>query len=518
MARLAGNSAEAKIKLGMIPVIEHTGLLSEQQRLVLRAATGSGQSAIEAFQRWRALMPLDAIEHSALRVIPLLLALVKREGLDDPDLRRMKGIERHIWASNTLRFKQLFQALTAIRRAGAPFVVLKGAALFATMPEIAALRTSGDYDVLVDPSHMGAVRRELEAAGFTMKGFSFDDLDGELQSSTTGSAPITLVGSSDEVDIHWRVLPNLRDPKLTERIIRCSEEGALHQYKVPIPSPVHQLFTCLARCERWDKDECFTRLLEAYFLLSKCGDRLDWVELERLIAQYRLEAWASAFFSELVKATDIGVPVAVRKPPRPWWFMLKKEWTVRGTPPSERTDLERWLLQYNDARFSRSSPDDWRLTLREALVATGGRGDRSLEAYWRSASRRTSNKSNGRIKFLYGFSFPEKWGRWTDGHWALAIIPLNSEQKKGAPVQIRGHVLNSGQLTRIFMSGGIERKKLEVPQGQSDAVLSLRLQSLEALDGDGLLALWLPDAISPKALGMSGDYRMLSLGIHRIWF
>lgn len=498
----------------MLSVVKHTGLLSEQQRLLLRAATSSGQPAIDAFRRWRAQVPFDAIEHSALRVVPLLLALVKREGLDDPDLRRMKGIERHIWASNTLRFKQLFQALTAIRRAGAPFVLLKGAALLARMPEIAALRTSGDYDILVDPSYMGAVRRELEAAGFTMKGFSFDDLEGELQSSSTGSAPITLVGSSDEVDIHWRALPNLRDPRLTERIIGCAEEGALHQHKVPIPSLVHQLFTCLARCEPWDKDECLTRLLEAYFLLSKYGDQLDWVELEKLIAQYRLEAWASAFFAELITATDFIVPAAVRKQLRPWSFMLKKEWAVRGTPPFERTDLQRWLLQYNDARFSRSSPDDWMLTLREAWLAT--RGGKSLEALWRSASHRDSGKSNGRVKFLYGFSFPEKWGRWTDGHWAIAIIPLNEEQKKWAPVEIRGHVLNSGRLTRIFMTGGIERIKLEVPQGQTDVVLSLRLQSREALGGDGLLILWLPDAISPKALGMSGDYRMLSLGIHRI--
>lgn len=44
------------------------------------------------------------------------------------------------------------------------------------MPEFAALRASGDYDVLVDPSHIGAARRELEAVGFTMSAFSFDDL------------------------------------------------------------------------------------------------------------------------------------------------------------------------------------------------------------------------------------------------------------------------------------------------------------------------------------------------------
>lgn len=493
----------------------HTTLLGEPQRLLLKAVTGSGQPAVDAFRRWRALVPFDAIEHSALRVVPLLLALVKREGLDDPDLLRMKGIERHIWASNTLRFKQLFQALTAIRRTGAPFVLLKGAALLARMPEMAALRTNGDYDVLVDPSYMEALRPELEAAGFVMGGFSFDDWGSELQGSTTAGVPITLGGSAGEVDIHWRALPNLRDPKLTKRILSSAEEGALHHHKVPIPSLAHHLFICLARCEPWDKDECLTRLLEAYFLLSKCGEKLDWVELEALVAQYRLEAWASAFFEELVAATGIAVPAAARRGLRPWSLMLRKEWKVRGIAPSERTDLQLWLLQHNDARFSRRDPGDWTLTLREALLAARNQDGENIEALWRSASRRASSEPDGRRKFLYGFSFPEKWGRWTEGHLALAVIPLNSEQKQGAPVEIRGHVLNSDRLTRIFMAGGRESKKLDVPKGQTDVTLSLRLQPLDTLGGDGLLALWLPDAISPKALGMSGDYRALSLAIHR---
>ena len=220
-----------------------TALLDEPHRLLLKAVTGSGQPAVNAFRQWRALVPFDEIEHSALRVIPLLLALVKREGLDDPDLLRMKGIERHIWASNTLRFKQLFQALTAIRRTGSPFVLLKGAALLARMPEMAALRTNGDYDVLIDPTYMDALRPELEAAGFVMRGFSFNDWGGELQSSPTAGIPLAPAGSAADVDIHWRALPHLRDPELTERILSFAEEGDAPSAKgadtEPGASPLH---------------------------------------------------------------------------------------------------------------------------------------------------------------------------------------------------------------------------------------------------------------------------------------
>lgn len=496
-------------------VTARTTLLGEPQRLLLKAVTGSGKPAVDAFRRWRALVPFDEIEHSAIRVIPLLLALVKREGLEDPDLQRMKGIERHIWASNTLRFKQLFQALAAIRRTGASFVLLKGAALLARSPEMAALRTNGDYDVLVDPSYMEALRRELGSAGFTMGGFSFDDWGGELQSSPTAGVPIALTGSAAEVDIHWRALPHLRDPKLTERILRSAEEGALHQEKVPIPSLAHQLFISLARCEPWDKDECLTRILEAYFLLSKCGDRLDWYELERLIAHYGLEACASAFFEELAAATGIVAPAAVRRGLPPKSFMLQREWKARGIAPSKRTDLQNWLLHHNDVLFSRRDASDWRLTLREATLATINPQGMNLSAIWQSVSGRTFSQSDGRRKFLYGFSFPENWGRWTEGRLALAVIPLNDAQRNGAPVEIHGRVLNPSRRTRIFMAGGMGIRKLRVPRGQTDVTLSLPLKSLETLGGDGLLALWLPDAISPTALGMGRDHRALSFAFYR---
>jgi len=104
----------------------------------------------------------------------------------------------------------------------------------------------------------------------------------------------------------------------------------------------------------------------------------------------------------------------------------------------------------------------------------------------------------------------------TEGRFALAVIPLNDEQKNGAPVEIRGHVLDTGRPTRIFMAGGRGRTKLELAPGEIDVTLSVPLQPLEALGGDGLLALWLPDAIAPVALGTGHEQRTLSLAIHRV--
>jgi len=155
------------------------------------------------------------------------------------------------------------------------------------------------------------------------------------------------------------------------------------------------------------------------------------------------------------------------------------------------------------------------LTLREALLATINPQGVNLSAIWQSVSARTFSQPDGRRKFLYGFSFPENWGRWTEGRLALAVIPLNDEQRNGAPVEIHGRVLNPSRRTRIFMAGGMGINKLRVRGGQTDVTLSLSLKPLERLGGDGLLALWLPDAVSPTELGMGRDHRALSFAFYR---
>lgn len=491
-----------------------SGLLAEPQRLVLEAVTGTGPVAVEAFRRWRTLVPFDNIEHSALRVIPLILALLKREGIDDPDLRRMKGIERHIWASNTLRLKHLFQAIEAIQKARAPFVVIKGGALQARIPEIAGLRTNGDYDLLIDPAYLQSVRRELEAADFVTPGFSFDDWE-DLRGSNTAGVPIVRRGTVAEIDIHWRALPYLRDPELTKVILKGAEKAPLLQHQVPIPSLAHHLFICVARCEPWNPDECLTRVLEAHFLLSRQNNAVDWIEVQRLISKYRLEACAAAFFAEIPSTPEICIPDSVRKGLSPWAVRLQKDWTTRAVAPPKRTELQRWLIHNTDVRYSRKKNTDWAPSLREAVLATNNHDGAKLPAIWRSASRRVSGLSTGRRRFLYGFSIPEVWGRWTEGKLAYAVIPLNSEERAGRPVEIKCHALDPIRPTTVYLTGGRESQKTVIEKGQTEVTLTVALRSLSNLDGDGLLALWLPDAVTPRQLGINTDDRPLCLAFHR---
>ena len=103
-------------------------LLDEAASLVLRAVSLRGPDAVDAFRRWRTLVKLDDAGRAASRVLPLLVELVQREGIDDPDLQRMQGVGRHIWTQNTLNVRLLLAALDALDAAGIRPMLLKGIA------------------------------------------------------------------------------------------------------------------------------------------------------------------------------------------------------------------------------------------------------------------------------------------------------------------------------------------------------------------------------------------------------
>lgn len=121
-------------------VVTEGGLLSPSARLLLRAISHKGPEAVAAFREWRAIGPLDAAHGESHRILPLLVELIAREGLEDADLARMRGVAKQVWTNNVLRMRLLFDTLDLLDSCGIGAVLMKGAALFARAPELGASR------------------------------------------------------------------------------------------------------------------------------------------------------------------------------------------------------------------------------------------------------------------------------------------------------------------------------------------------------------------------------------------
>jgi hypothetical protein len=98
-------------------------------------------------------------------------------------------------------------AWQALRDAGVPCLVLKGAALAALSTGRCEVRGGGDIDLLVDPIHMPAAHRALTAAGwYPSPGKTVDPGPGAGWAWTRfSSRERTYVGPNHDIDLHWRI-------------------------------------------------------------------------------------------------------------------------------------------------------------------------------------------------------------------------------------------------------------------------------------------------------------------------
>ncbi|RYG00269.1 MAG: hypothetical protein EON94_09795, partial [Caulobacteraceae bacterium] len=316
------------------------GLLSPPARLLLRAISHTGPEAVAAFSEWRAIGPLDAAHGESHRILPLLVELIAREELVDPDLARMRGVARQVWTNNVLRVRLLFDTLDLLESRGIGAVLMKGAALFARAPELERRRVSGDYDILVLPEDIPAAVSVLRAHGFLPTGHAWEDFGRPLIDSVDAGVEVKR-GRQRGLDLHWRPLWNIHDPALGRRYWGDARDAQLHGRAVRIPSATHQLFCAMARCEPWDRIECFTRVTEGYFLLTAAGGEVDWDQFLELTRQYGLESAASAYLDELQTHAKLAIPASLTGQLAAAADAEKtREWGIRALSPGQRSISE----------------------------------------------------------------------------------------------------------------------------------------------------------------------------------
>jgi hypothetical protein len=494
------------------------GLLSDPARLLLRAISHTGPEAVAAFSQWRAVGPLDAAHGESHRVLPLLVELIQREGLDDPDLARMRGVARQVWTNNVLRLRLLFSTLDALDSRGIGAVLMKGAALFARTPELERRRVSADYDILLLPEDIPAAVSVLREGGFLPPGHAWEDFGAPLIDSVDAGVEVKR-GSQRGLDLHWRPLWNIHDPDLGRRYRLDARDAELHGRAVRIPSATHQLFCSMARCEPWDRIECFTRVTEGYFLLASAAGEIDWDEFGALTRRYGLECAAAAYLGELQAHAELDLPASAAGLGLSAGEAKYREWRIRAIPPGQRSSSEHAALQRQDFAFGRSG----------TFMRPPGQAEERLRAVtwpsplmdrlWSLARQRVAAcpPGDGPV-FLEGFSSPEKAGRWSEKKWAIAVVPLTDAQAGGEPLRLNAHAYRGRRKqVRIGAAGGLGTVRCLLLGRDTELGLSVRLKPLPELGGRGLLLLWLPDAEMPAEGGGSTDKRQLGLFIRRQW-
>jgi hypothetical protein len=233
-------------------------------------------------------------------------------------------------AQNTLMYQELGRILGALDEAGIPVIMLKGAALAATVYEDIGLRPMGDLDLLVKREQIDQTMQVLDRIGFKV-------------SDNPGLAPwLGRIAKHDVqfyggvqgelmIELHWNLVAgdaDWRSPSLewfwkqTEPFVPAEKDQDLMEDRMVPTSP---LLLCLnlrpsaqilyltahLMIQHGRYSERLLWFYDLYLLVGKMEQDVNWKELLAKAKEYN---WIASLYSTLSRVRilfDVQVPIFV---------------------------------------------------------------------------------------------------------------------------------------------------------------------------------------------------------------
>lgn len=141
---------------------------NDLQALLVRAAVGSDEEIIPAFQAWQRVVDLDGnIDGGSFRLLPLVFTRLLGQHSEDALMGRLKGIYRKTWCETQTLLLATASAVAALEADGVRTMLLKGAPLaLCTYPSV-ALRPMMDLDIAVRGADVPRAVQVLHDCGWT---------------------------------------------------------------------------------------------------------------------------------------------------------------------------------------------------------------------------------------------------------------------------------------------------------------------------------------------------------------
>ncbi len=252
-------------------------LPDETDELLLRAGLADDPSvALDAWQRWRRVSPVEIGGTAAFEVFPLVYRNLSDHGCEDPELARIRGVYRHTWSRNQTLYWIGARALQTLEAAGIESIVLKGAALGPVIYGDPGVRPMTDFDLLVPRD------RALDAIDQLQPSFVPCEDPPNLPLRIAGVHSGELVDAEGrEIDLHWYVLwQSAPDDAFWEAAVPAQIAGV----DVRILAPPDQLLHVCVHGSGWPTTDSIRWVADAVTLLRATEGSLDW---DRLLEQAR---------------------------------------------------------------------------------------------------------------------------------------------------------------------------------------------------------------------------------------
>ena len=247
---------------------------TREQELLLQAALLEGAEAINAWQQWKSIVDLEGHPDSgSYSLFPLLYKNLQRYGIEDPFMKRLKGIYRLEWYKNQRFFYVMSKVLKYLHDAGIQTMILKGVALIVLHYKNYAVHPMADIDILVPTSQALSTINLLNKAGW-------------IQTTTLKDEHLYYRHSMQfkdqsgrELNLHWHVL-----------FVSCKEDSDTLFWDGAVPirinevstyalNPTDTLFHVIVHGVRWNPEPPIRWIADAMSIINSTDSEIDWPRL-----------------------------------------------------------------------------------------------------------------------------------------------------------------------------------------------------------------------------------------------
>jgi hypothetical protein len=276
---------------------------SSQQNLLLMAAMGEDEEAAEAFCRWLGTIDIKGdFDHGSYQLLPLVYDHMRRLGIRDPLMGRLKGVYRMSWCENQVLADKVRPLVSELERRGITTLLLNGVALVLSYYRNLAVRPIVNVDIAVSPRQ---VRRSIEA----IETFGWHPNASPSDEDLKYRHFMQFIDSNGlELVLHWHFLYEA-----------CNDEADAFFWSSAIPldfggvptlqlGPTAMLVHVIMHGIRWNAEPPRQWIPDALSILRHESGRLDWGRMIAFARSQRLTYRLGLGLTYLAERHDAPVP------------------------------------------------------------------------------------------------------------------------------------------------------------------------------------------------------------------
>ncbi|MPZ48108.1 MAG: hypothetical protein GEU75_02145 [Dehalococcoidia bacterium] len=276
------------------------------ERLLVRAACLPEAEARPAWEQWRRGNTLASCGKTSLDLLPAVFRNLSQTGaIDERDAAILRGAYRKSWIQNGLHIEGGARALRLLGEHGIEGLVLKGAALTATLYHDAGARPMADVDLLVSLARAEEAYRLLLANGWR------PDLPpgGPMANIMQVVRSLDLVWEDGtRLDLHWHVLADCCDAGDDDDFWAAAQDIELNGQAAKTLCATDMLLHAIVHGSKWSQTRSVLWVMDALKLITGPDSVINW---SRLVARAKKKGVALPLLSGLEylkEALKVEVP------------------------------------------------------------------------------------------------------------------------------------------------------------------------------------------------------------------